>query len=384
MKRFIIFLIEKDLGRKIILLTGPRQCGKTTLAKMLNANHEYLNYDDVDQRLAIHKKKWDRNKSILILDELHKMPQWKRWLKGVYDTEGLKLPIIVTGSAKLDTYCKVGDSLAGRYFQFRMHPFDLKEILSQEPGCDPEKTLNRLLAVGGFPEPFLVEEPGYYSRWNKSHLDIILKQDLIDLESLHDIVQIQTLIQLLRQRVGLPLSYASLAEDLHCSDKTVKSWLTVLENMYVIFKVTPFHHNVARSLLKQPKYYFYDTAQVDGDEGVRLENLVACALLKEIHLQADAFGRDLGFFYLRNKTKNEIDFFVTDGKNAPTMIEVKLSDDNPTPAFTIFSKQISRPVTKIQIVKNLAKEYSLPNGVTVTKASSWLSRVPLTPPDTQP
>lgn len=375
MRRLLLPKIKKDLHRKIILLTGPRQCGKTTLAKMTDAHYEYFNYDDVDQRLAIHKKKWDRTKSVLILGEIHKMPQWKRWLKGVYDTEGLHPPIVVTGSAKLDTYRKVGDSLAGRYFQFHVHPFDLKEILKEEPKRNAEKTLDRLLEVGGFPEPFLVEEAGYYQRWQKSHLDIILKQDLIDLESVQNIVQIQTLIQLLKKRVGSPLSYSSLAEDLQCSDKTVKRWLTLLENMYVIFKVVPYHKNIARALLKQPKYYFYDTGQVDGDEGVRLENLTACALLKEIQYQSDALGCDWQLFYLRNKMKQEVDFLITDGEKKHIMIEVKLGDENPSGAFFTFTRQFKGTVTQIQIVKNLHKEYSYPKGVLVKKASSWLAKM---------
>lgn len=114
---------------------------------------------------------------------------------------------------------------------------------------------------------------------NKSHLDITIKQDLIDLENIQQITSIETLIQLLKRRVGSPLSYRSLAEDLQCSDKTVKRWITILENMYVVFRVFPFHKNISRSILKSPKIYFYDTGQVIGDNEVKLENLVACAFL---------------------------------------------------------------------------------------------------------
>jgi len=96
-------------------------------------------------------------------------------------------------------------------------------------------------------------------------LDIILKQDLIELENIQQIIQIETLIQLLRDRVGSPVSYSSLARDLDCSDKTVKRWLTILENMYVLFKVPPFHKNIARAIQKAPKFYFFDTGQVIGD-----------------------------------------------------------------------------------------------------------------------
>jgi len=283
MKRYLTNYILDDLKKKIVLLTGPRQSGKTTLSKMLSNNFDYLNFDNPEHRLGLIERSWDRSKDLIIFDELHKLKNWKSWLKGIYDTEGVQPRIIVTGSAKLDTYRKVGDSLAGRFFQFRLHPLDLKEINKINNPDNLQTVLEQLLDTGGFPEPYLEGNRRFYNRWKRSHLDIILKQDLIDLENIREITSIETLIQLLRKRVGSPVSYTSLAQDLQCSDKTVKRWLTILENMYIIFRIGPFHRNIARSILKAPKYYFYDTGQVIGDSGIKLENLTACALLKEIH-----------------------------------------------------------------------------------------------------
>ncbi len=280
MERYLKKYILNDLKKKIVLLTGPRQSGKTTLAQMLSNNFDYLNFDNPEHRLGIFERSWDRSRELIIFDELHKLKNWKSWLKGIYDTENIPPRIIVTGSAKLDTYRKVGDSLAGRFFQFRLHPLDLKEIKTIIKPVKIKAALEQLLDVGGFPEPYLEGNARFYNRWKRSHLDIILKQDLVDLENVQQITSIETLIQLLRKRVGSPVSYNSLARDLQCSDKTVKRWLTILENMYVIFKVGPFHRNIARSILKAPKYYFYDTGQVIGDSGIKLENLTACALLK--------------------------------------------------------------------------------------------------------
>jgi len=373
MKRFLTEFIRTDLRKKLVLLTGPRQSGKTTLAKMISPSFDYFNYDSAEHRLALQEKSWDRTKPLVIFDELHKMTQWKSWLKGVYDTEKHPPSILVTGSAKLDTYRKVGDSLAGRFFQYRLHPLDLKEIalLKLE---NPSESLDRLLLTGGFPEPFLEGTEIFYKRWRKSHLDIILRQDLVDLEKVSQIQKIETLIELLRHRVGSPLSYSSLAEDLQCSDKSVKRWLTILENMYVVFKVTPYHKNIARSLLKAPKYYFYDTGQIDNDKGKKLENLTACALLKEIHRLNDLYGESYDLHYIRTKEGFEIDFLVTGEKSAELLLEVKWGDDKPSRNFSKFATYFPNS-RKVQIVKELTREKTFPNGIEIRKAHSWLANL---------
>jgi uncharacterized protein len=183
MERYLTKYIQEDLDKKIILLTGPRQAGKTTLSKMLKNDFDYFNFDNPGDRLSLQQKSWDRSKALVIFDELHKLKNWKSWLKGVYDTEKRPPAVVVIGSAKLDTYRKVGDSLTGRFFQFRMHPLDLKEIQTLSASENLENELDKLLLCGGFPEPFLNGTTRFYNRWKKSHLDIILKQDLIDLEN---------------------------------------------------------------------------------------------------------------------------------------------------------------------------------------------------------
>ena len=376
MERYLKPYIIEDLNKKIILITGPRQTGKTTLSKMLTDDFDYLNFDNSDHRINLFEKTWDRARSLVIFDELHKLKNWKSWLKGIYDTEGIPPSILVTGSAKPDTYRKVGDSLAGRFFQFRLHPLDLKEIRISLNPDDLEAGLDKLLTVGGFPEPFLDGSERFYHRWKKSHLDIILKQDLIDLENVQQITSIETLIQLLKKNVGSPVSYSSLAGDLQCSDKTIKRWLTILENMYVIFKVPPFHKNIARAILKSPKYYFYDNGQVDGDSGAKLENLVACALLKEIHFKADCFGEELQLCYLRNKDGREIDFLVTRNAVPELMIEVKWGDEKLSANFKNFEKFLPK-VRSVQVVKELNREKTYPDGAEVRKAHQWLAHFSL-------
>jgi len=373
MKRLLEPYIIKDLPEKIILISGPRQCGKTTLSKQLFSSFDYLNYDFAADRLAIKAMSWDRSKQLIIFDELHKLKNWNQWLKGVYDKEGLPPSLLVTGSSKLDTYRKVGDSLAGRYFQFRLHPFDLHEIMSFSDE-NPQVIFEKLLTIGGFPEPFLKGSEEYYKRWRRTHLDIILRQDLIDEYDVKDIQSIETLVHLLQDRVGSPISYAQLARDLERDPKTIKRWLNMLENLYVIFKVTPYHKNIARSLLKEPKYYFYDNGRVMNETGAQLENLVACALLKQLSFITDTTGAETKLHYLRTKDGKELDFLILIDNKPMLALEIKSSDDSLSPAFKHFADYFPH-CFGIQLVRKLSREKTYPNGFAVRDLVKWLSEI---------
>jgi predicted AAA+ superfamily ATPase len=371
MERYYKQAISKYLKKKMILISGPRQCGKTTLTKMMSPSFDYINFDSEEDRKIIKTKSWDRKKKIIIFDELHKMQKWKQWLKGIYDTEGNKPALIVTGSARIDSYKKVGDSLAGRYFHYRMHPLDVREVMKVKKNLSPDEVVDKILEVSGFPEPFLEGSKEFYQLWKKTHLDIILRQDLIDLEVVKNIKQIELLIDLLKTRVGSPISYHSLAQDIQVSDKTIKRWLDILEDMYVIFKVVPYSKNIARSVLKMPKYYFYDVARV-VDEGARLENLVAASLLKEIQFRQDCQGEEWGLNFLSKKGMAEIDFLITKNNKPAIMIEVKNSDDALSKNFGVFRKDLG-DISAIQLVKNLPREKTYSDGAEIRKLGKWLT-----------
>lgn len=376
MKRSLYDQIKRDLNSKIALITGPRQAGKTTLSKKLSKSYDYLNYDMVSHRLILKDLSWDRSCEVIIFDEIHKMKNWKSWIKGIYDVEGCKPAIVVTGSAKLSAFKKAGDSLAGRHFQYRLHPFDLKEIM-QYSELDIDEAFKRLMEVGGFPEPFLQGKKTFYNRWKKTHIDLILKEDLIDLSSVRDIKSIELLIELLRSRTSSPVSVSSLARDLNKAPKTVKSWLDLLENLYVIFKIQPFHKNIARSILKESKYYFYDNAMIIGNDGDKLENLVAAALLKESHYQQDIMGNYIELFYLRNKDGNEIDFLITKDARPIKMIEVKLSDDQFSKSFGKFLPD-DATIHRLQLVGSLNREKTFRDKSEIRLAKKYLATLDLT------
>jgi predicted AAA+ superfamily ATPase len=376
MRRHLEESIIEDLKQKVVILSGPRQVGKTTLSKQLIPSLCYLNFDSSSDRDLIRKQEWDRDVELVVFDELHKMKKWKSWIKGIYDTEGIPPSLLVTGSARIETAKKGGDSLAGRFFSYRLHPLSVKEILH----CleeDPKQALNKLIDIGGFPEPYLKGKESYAKRWRRTHIDTIIRQDLIDFSLVRDVRSIEILIDLLKARVGSSTSYSALAEDLQVSIHTVKHWLQILENLYVVFPVRPYHKNIARSILKSPKYYFYDTGAVEGDIGSKLENVVALALLKELHFLEDTTGCKVSLHYLRDKSNHEVDFLsVIDNK--PTLLaEVKVSDENFSKSIFRFRSNLE-DTTSVQVVYNLTRNKSS-RGVRMLPAHEFLADLDLAP-----
>ena len=376
MERSISADIYNTLKSKLVLLSGPRQAGKTTLSRAISESFEYLNYDSIKDRKQIIDASWNRTREILILDELHKMKKWKLWLKGIYDTEKNK-KIIVTGSSKLDTLKKVGDSMAGRYFHYRLMPFCLKELKANKHGNNKEN-LENLLSLTGFPEPFLSNSTSFYKKWRRTHLDVIIRQDIFELESVKRISDLEMLIELMTNKTGSVFSNNSLREDLLTDDKSIKRWMLALENAYVFFKITPYSKNIKNSLKKAPKYYFFDYARLN--EEARLENFVALSLLKEIYFQNDVNGEDYSLHYLRDQHQKELDFLICKDKKPEIMFEVKTSDDTPSKNFSYFEKHLikeNKKIRKIQLVKNIGRNFSNKDGVLVTDLADWLAEMPL-------
>jgi len=370
MDRALLPYIRQDLKKKIVLLAGPRQVGKTTLSKSLMKSFEYLNYDSSKDRKIIQQTEWRKDVDLVILDEIHKKLQWKSWIKGVYDTEGIPPSLLLTGSARLDTFRKGGDSLAGRHFYFRLHPFTVKELKGQ---MDSEEALERILKFGGFPEPFLSKSHQTAERWRRSHLDVILRQDLLDLERVREIRNIEILIELLAERVGSTISLQSLAGDIGTSSHTIKHWLEILERLFVIFKVSPYSKNISAAIKKESKYYFYDVGQVANGEAARLENAVACAILADISFLEDTAGKKGALHFIRNKQKQEVDFLVLINKSPRLLVEVKQSDDNFCPTLLRFSQQLkSKGLLAYQVVRSLERRKEK-SGIKLLSAAHFLS-----------
>lgn len=356
----------------MVFLTGPRQVGKTSLALDIAKDYEhsvYLNYDNFSHREIIKQENWLADTRLLILDELHKMNDWKNYLKGIYDTKPAQLQILVTGSARLETFRQSGDSLAGRFFRHRLNPLSVVEIPDSN-----HQTINRLMQRGGFPEPFLTESETDARRWRLQYIDGLIRTDILDFEKIHDFRAIQLTLELLRQRVGAPLSYSSLARDVGSSPNTIKRYIEILEALYIIFRVTPYHRNIARSIQKEGKIYFYDTAMVQGDEGIRFENLVAISLLKHLNAIEDYKGIKAGLKTLRTKEKKEVDFLLEINGQPANMIEVKLTDSKISPTLKYFHNKYG--IAAIQLIKNLQTE-RMDKGIELRNGYRYLSKLEL-------
>ncbi len=357
-------LILADLQKKMVLLGGPRQVGKTTLAKHLLASAGpgcYFNWDYDDDRQAILQKKWAQADTLLVFDELHKFPRWKSWLKGLYDVEGERHRILVTGSARLDVYRQGGDSLLGRYHYWRLHPFTLDEL---PDGIEPEEAYQRLMSVGGFPEPFLANDPREARRWRKERFDRVLLEDIRDLESIRHISSLRLFVDLLRTRVGSLVVLANLARDLQVAPQTAKTWLEALERMYLVFRVAPFTRNLPRAIQKPPKVYFYDNADVPEEGGARFENLVATHLIKRLNLIEDRDGHRCELAYLRDKDGREVDFVILQDGVVKELVEAKLDDARISTSLRYYAEKL-QPERATQIVANLRRPWDR-DGIHVT------------------
>ncbi len=372
MKRYLDDPVASDLQRKMVLLTGPRQVGKTTLCRQLMerfASAQYLNWDVAADRTILRRQTWGARTRLLAMDEIHKMPDWKSWLKGVVDGRPPEQALLVTGSARMETWRQSGDSLAGRYLPFRLHPISVREWCEQRGGT-PAEALARLMERGGFPEPCLAASVEDAERWRRQYFTDLIREDVVEFSRLHEITAMRLFVEVLRERVGTPLSLASIARDLAVSPTTLKRYLDILQALYIVFAIQPWHHNIARAILQTPKVYFFDTGLVRGDAGVLFENAEGAMLLKHAHFRQDAQGKNTGLHYIRTKDGAEVDFALSEENRLAHLIECKLSDNAPHRALTRFASQFAG-AEAVQIVYDLRQEeHRAP--VHILDAANWL------------
>lgn len=357
-RRYLETSITEDLGRKMVFLAGPRQVGKTTLARQIlddTGSGIYLNWDRSEDRREIRRARWPGGEALVVLDELHKWRGWKRWIKGEFDTHRKNLRFLVTGSARMDVYRRGGDSLQGRYHHFRLHPFTCRELAGRgtvptiTPGHELEipsrgsrEMVDALMQFGGFPEPILAQSSRTLRRWQKERLERFFREDVRDLENVRELSSLQILSDLLPERVGSPLSLNALREDLEVSHRAVTHWMDILERLYFVFRIRPFASRQAHSLRKMPKAFLWDASLIE-ETGPRFENLVALHLLKLCHFLEDSEGYNVKLHYLRDRAGREVDFLLSFDGEPWFAVEAKVSETRISPALIHFRNKLAIP-----------------------------------------
>lgn len=331
--------IKKDLSKKMVFIGGPRQVGKTTLAKdFIKTKLQYLNWDDIDDRQFIKKHHISTDLKIVILDEIHKYKRWRTLLKGLFDKYSDVLKIIVTGSAKLDQFRKGDDSLFGRYHYYRLHPFTLSEL----DKTYSKKTIEKLLKFSGFPEPFCIEDETFHRRWQRERLTKVVTQDISDLGTVKELSLIELLVDSLPSKVGSLLSIKSIQEDLEVSPNTVSRWIDILELVYYCYRILPYGSQKIRAIKKANKLYLWDWSEVE-DMGLRFENLVASHLLKLCHFKQDTQGYKMELRYLKDVDGREVDFVVLQNKKPLFAVECKTGEKNISKNIYYFKNRTNIP-----------------------------------------
>jgi predicted AAA+ superfamily ATPase len=342
-------------NRQMAFVSGPRQVGKTTVCRELAS--AYFNWDDQDSRARILKgpveiaqeaglQKIQASTPVLAFDELHRYPRWKTFLKGFFDVYGEKTKIIVTGSSRLDVFKRGGDSLMGRYFCYRMHPFSVAELahpaLQRElPGAPLELSENEWSALwtyGGFPEPFVRRDARFSRRWHNLRETQLLREDVREMTRIQELDQLIALASVLAERSSDQVVYASLARQVRVSENTARAWVGALAALHVGFLVRPWHRNVALAIRKEPKWFLRDWSMI-GDVGKRAETFVACHLLKAVEGWTDLGLGKFDLFYIRDKQKREVDFLVTKDNQPWFLVEVKNAESSLSPALALMQAQ---------------------------------------------
>lgn len=368
MKRIYESILKNHLAsyNQMIFLSGPRQSGKTTLAreaKEWTSFFKYLNWDILEDRKQIveglrnvliefeAKSLSGMPKPILALDEIHKFKNWKNFLKGIYDQYKDTINLLVTGSARLNIYKKGQDSLMGRYFLYRLHPFSVAEVLSptaedfdiRTPKKVDRSLMDALFEFGGFPEPFIKQDKRFFRQWQILREQQFFNEDIRDLSKVNEMDLMEVLASLLKHQAGQLVNYSNLAKKTRVSDVTIRKWISILKNLYYCFTIKPWHKNVTRSLIKEPKIYLWDWSSIP-DQGSKVENFIASHLLKAVHFWVDTGLGTYDLFYLRDTQKKEVDFLITKENKPWILIEVKTSqNDSLSPNLKYFQEQIKAP-----------------------------------------
>lgn len=300
-----------------VTILGPRQSGKTTLARSTFPNHRYISLEDPDTNLRSH----DDPRGLLsdlgeagIIDEVQKNPNILSYLQGFIDSKRGNGRYILTGSSQPLLRNNISQTLAGRTAVLELMPYSLQEISKYSSKLNAFD----LIVRGSFPRVY--EEKVKPDRFYKSYVQTYIERDVRLMVNVKDALQFQRFVILLASRVGQLLNFESLANDLGLSSNTLRNWFSVLKASYVIYELYPWHANIRKRLIKSSKVYFTDVGLAAFLLGIRTsdqlkthpllgslyENLIITEILKE----ALNTGVNPQLYFFRTSSGSEIDLIV--------------------------------------------------------------------------
>jgi predicted AAA+ superfamily ATPase len=322
----------KTLARQfpVIVLTGPRQSGKSTVCQKVFANLPYATLESPDVRAFASEDPrgfLQRFPKGAILDEIQNSPQLASYLLEIVDREHAPGRWILTGSHNLSVMQSTSQSLAGRSAVVHLLPLSRHEVLrfSHHP-----KTLNETLLTGGYPR--ILDHTLKPADWLASYVATYLERDVRSISNVGDLVAFQRFVQLSAGRLAQLLNFSSLAADCGVSQPTAKAWSSVLEASFIAFRLPSYHGNISKRLIKMPKLHFYDTGLACWLLGIRntaqldvhpLRGAVfECWVVSEILKQRFNRGETNGVYFFRDKAGLESDVLVQ-GRKSLKIVEVK-------------------------------------------------------------
>jgi len=311
-------LARLSKGFPVLAITGPRQAGKTTLAKLVFSEKPYVSLENPDEREFAQndpKRFLARFPEGAVLDEVQRCPQLLSWLQGLVDERGRMGDFVLTGSAQFDLLAGITQTLAGRVARVELLPLGAAELTAA--GQLPE-SLGGMLLKGGYPA--LYNRQVSAQDWFGNYIATYVERDVRQLIAVRDLGQFQTFVKMCAARTGQLINLASLGADCGISAVTARQWLSVLESSYIVTLLRPHHRNFGKRLIKTPKLYFLDaglaawllgirnpeTLEIHAARGALFETWVVSELYKQ-RLNA---GQPLDLYFWRDNIGNELDLLI--------------------------------------------------------------------------
>ena len=314
----------------VVCITGPRQSGKTTLCKMLKPRYAYMNLEDISIRSFARSDPrgfLETYKGGVIIDEIQYAPELLSYLQVFTDQRNRNGEYIITGSQQLLLMEQITQSLAGRVALFQLLPFTLKELKSAKFIIPQWETC---AFAGSFPRKWMQKIPAtdFYDNYIRTYVE----RDVRMIRNISNLDTFQQFIRLLAGQVGQLFNQSSLGNELGLDNKTVQSWMSILEASFVAFRLYPYHNNFHKRLVKTPKVYFYDTGMLCYLLGIRkqgdLELHFAKGHIYENWVILEQMKRSWNartyeqFYFWRNTSGDEIDLIIENGQTLKA-VEIK-------------------------------------------------------------